>query len=196
MGITEIRRTVVASVLLLALVGVLGCSAAQSAVPATGDQISEDYMVMVDGLLPPWDLDDMVKQADAIVMGTLKAELGTKEAPGGVSDPPKFNYEFTDYRLEVSKALHPKDALADFIAVMAETGAVPVGDNVHVLSDADVPECEVGDEVILFLRSLADEDNYDDDIGRPVPDGFDNDDYFIVMVGGLREDCERRRWLA
>ena len=84
MGITEIRRTVVASVLLLALVGVLGCSAAQSAVPATGDQISEDYMVMVDGLLPPWDLDDMVKQADAIVMGTLKAELGTKEAPGGV----------------------------------------------------------------------------------------------------------------
>ena len=116
-------------------------------------------------------------------MGTLKAELGTKEAPGGVSDPPKFNYEFTDYRLEVSKALHPKDALADFIAVMAETGAVPVGDNVHVLSDADVPEYEVGDEVILFLRSLADEDNYDDDIGRPVPDGFDNDDYFIVMVG-------------
>ena len=181
MGITGMRRGALSSILLLALAGFLGCSTAQPTGLGAAGQHPEGQILMIDGLLPPWDLTDMVKQSDAIVVGTLQDELGTRTSPGGSSDPPRFSYEFTDYKIEVTKVLHPKDGISSSIAVMAETGVVSAEENVQVLSNDDVPEYAVGEEVILFLRSLADEKNFDDDIARPAPYGVD--DYFSVMVG-------------
>ena len=183
MKTVRILRSAVALFSVLALVSVLGCSTTQPGHQTVDGEHSEGMVVMVDGLLPPWDLGDMVKQSDAIVMGVLKSEIGTKTAPGGANDPPRFSYEFTDYEVRVERVFYPKDGLPGTIAVLAETGAVPAGETDHVVTSDEIPVYAEGDKVILFLRSLAEYEKSSEGVGRPVPEPFGAEDYFRALVG-------------
>ena len=178
-----IWRNMVAFFLALAVASALGCSAGQVAQPLADSQVSEGMIVMIDGLSPPWDLGDMVKQSDAIVMGSLETKLGTKTEPGGSNDPSRFSYEFTDYEFKVDKTFYPKDGLPGTIAVLAETGAVPVGEIGHVETNDEVPAYAEDEEIVLFLVSLEDDQEHSQGVGRPVPEPFSAADYFRAVIG-------------
>ena len=64
--------------LLWAIISV-GCSVVQP--PAT-DQSSPKLMMSVEGLTPDWNLNEMIRHSDAVVIGTLTEGLGTKTKAG------------------------------------------------------------------------------------------------------------------
>ena len=168
----------------LIAVALIGCSNFQQPTQAPIFDADGKPMVHIMGLLPDWDLEDMVQRSDAVAIGILQEDLGTKTEPGGLNDPPTYYYEFTDYKFTVETAFYPR-TLPDQIAVLAETGAVPGNDNIFVQGHDGVPTFAVGERVILFMQSLEDEERFGDGASRPVPDGFTVDDYYIAIVGGV-----------
>ena len=54
-----------------------GCSGAGASEDPSEDRI----VVEVVGLLPSWNLEEMVARSDAIVIGRVSRELGSKEFP-------------------------------------------------------------------------------------------------------------------
>lgn len=161
-----------------------GCSNAQLPTQDPIPLVDGKRTVMIMGLLPEWDLEDMVQRSDAVAIGILEEELGTKTEPGGLNDPPTYKHEFTDYKLTVETAFYPS-TLPEQIAVLAETGVTPGNDNIVVMAHEGVPTFNVGERAILFMESLADEEEFGDGASRPVPDGFTGDDYYIAIVGGV-----------
>ena len=167
----------------LPALAVVGC---QNGPPDLPDRSSAgpELVVKVKGLSPDWDLNDMVKRSDAVVIGILDDVLDTKQEPDKTRDTPKFYYAFKDFKLTVEDALHPKDSLPPTIAVLAETGLTPGDSNIMVVNEASIPDYEVGERVLLFLRSL-DDPKHETGPGGQVPDGYDRSGYYITIVGAL-----------
>ena len=163
------------AILLTATLGA-GCSSDQPAAPEGKPTL------WVSGLRPGWDVEEMIDQSDAVVVGVVSETLATKQDPGGLDDPPRFYYEFKDFALAVEEVLYPvKHDLPARIAILAETGISSADDTVMVVGTDDIPEFNIGERVLLFLDSLEDPD-YADGVGRPVPEGFEASSYFQVVI--------------
>ncbi len=167
----------------LVAVGLIGCSFGQAPAYGTQSQPTGQSTLLISGLLPDWDLEDMVERSDAIAIGVITTNLGTKSEAGGLNDPPSYYYQFTDYKLEVERDFYP-GTLPENIAFLAETGVTPGKEDIKVVGYEGVPSYELEDRVILFMESMADDSEFGDGAGRPVPDGFTADDYYLVIVGG------------
>ena len=139
--------------------------------------------VEVLGSLPSLDLEGMVEFTDAVVVGTLTADLGTKLHPGDANDPPHYYVEFKEYELTVERSLYPESGFPDKIALLIQVGAVSGNSLIQVIGDSDLPTFQDGEKVLLFVESLKDDDKFGHGIGRPVPEGFTKDTYYQVLMG-------------
>ena len=162
----------------LVVIGLIGCSTGTVPIQSTGKST-----LHIDGVLPDWDLEEMVEQSDAIAIGIIKTNLGSKREAGGINDPPTYYYEFTDFKLEVERDFHP-GTLPENIAFLAETGLSAADDNIAVVGFEGVPEYELEDRVLLFMESMSDDEEFGDGTSWPVPNGFDIDNYYLVIVSG------------
>ena len=165
------------AILLTATLGA-GCSSDQPAAPEGKSAL------WVGGLRPGWDLEDMVKQSDAVVIGVVSDGLGTKLEPGGNNDPPLYHYEFEDFAFTVEEVLYPENGeLPDRIAIMTEVGITTASTDLTVSGGNDIPEFQIGERVLVFLDSLDDPVYAAEGVGRPVPKGFTESSYFQVVIG-------------
>ncbi len=101
--ISAIFLTVLAGGILVA-----GCDNSQTpgAMTAQGNTVVTSL-----GSRPTWDVEDMVKLADAVVIGTFTQDLGDKQKPG--SGAPYIYYHYKEYKLTVEEAHYPKADLWD-----------------------------------------------------------------------------------
>ena len=139
-----------------------------------------ETVVRTFGMLPSWDVEDMVKRSDAVVIAMLSRDLGTKQQPG-VGDPPKFNYKYKDYELTVEEVIYSKENLPEQIAILVEDGISAV-DAPTVVGMDDIPVLQVDERMLLFLGSLEGP-KFSEGAGRPVPKGFTESTYFQVIIG-------------
>ena len=168
----------------------VGCSGLQGETQEPIPLVEGKRTVMIRGLSPDWDLEDMVERSDAVAIGRLTGEMDSRTEPGGLNDPPTYHYVFTNYKFTVEEALYPKE-LPDDIAVLAETGVAPGDDSINIVGYKGVPVYDVGDRVLLFMISLADDAEYGDGASRPVPDGFTKGSYYLPVVGGVFGKLQR-----
>ncbi len=169
-----------AAILLIASLG-LGCSTDHRHHAA---DLQENSTMWVGGIRPGWDVEGMVGQSDAIVVGVVSETLGGKREAGGRAEPPRFYYEYIDFALTVEEVLHPANGqLPARIAVLTEAGISPGRGDIAVMGQNDIPDFQAGERVLLFLDSLEDP-VYADGVGRPVPEGFRDSSYFQVVIGG------------
>ena len=167
-----------ALVLVLALVG---CSAA-----AAPSSESNESVLMVTGLMPDWDIDEMVRRSDAVVIGTLAEELGTKTYPGSAppGESPKYQDQFKVFEFAVESTFYSANKLPDSIVVLTGPPAVPAGDYKKVAEDKDIPAFAANERVLLFLDGL-DDPMYNEGPGMEIPAGYVKGDYYFVIVAGL-----------
>ena len=170
------------AMLFLAVLSV-GCSGDGQTAAST---VSEgETVVRTFGFRPSWDVEDMVKRSDAVVIAMLSRDLGTKQQPE-FNDPPRFNYEYKDYELTVEEVIYSRANLPERIAILVEAGtsAVPAVDGsiVEVVGMDDIPTLQANERMLLFLESLEDP-KFSESPGRPVPKGFTESTYFRVIIG-------------
>ncbi len=171
----------IAALFLTVLVGgglVAGCgnSPTPEATTSQGDTV-----VFSAGSRPSWDVEDMVRRADAVVIGTFTDDLGNKQKPGG-GNPPFIYYHYKDYKLTVKEALYPKEGFPGEIAVLVPTGiSAP---NATALQSKDVPVFAQDEKMLLFLENMAGPE-YTEGVGRPVPKGFTEQTYYQAIIGGF-----------
>ncbi len=157
---------------------VAGCGNSQTP-DVTNPQ--RDTVVTSVGSRPGWDVEDMVKRADAVIIGTFTDDLGAKQEPGS-GDPPYIYYDYKDYKLTVEDALYPKGDFPNELAVLVRTGiSAP---NAKVLQPEDVPAFAQKEKMLLFLENLADP-KFAEGPGRPVPKGFTEKTYYRAIIGGF-----------
>ncbi len=171
----------IAVLFLTVLVGgglVAGCGNSQ---PLGAPTSQGDTVVFSAGSRPSWDVEDMAKRADAVIIGTFTDELGAKQKPGG-GDPPFIYYHYKDYKLTVEEAFYPKGDFPDEIAVLVPTGiSAP---NATALQSKDVPVFAQDEKMLLFLENMAGPE-YTEGVGRPVPKGFTEQTYYQAIIGGF-----------
>ena len=143
----------------------------------TGDRI-----FTMSGMMPDWNLEEMVKRSDAVVIGTLGAELGIKIEPGGGNDPPYYNQVYTDYELTVEQTIYPSSGLPAKIAVLVGPNSVPARDNITIIDDGDLPTYVTNEKVLLFLERL-DKPHFNEGPGKTPPTDYPKADYYNVVVG-------------
>ncbi len=167
-----------ASALVLAL-ALVGCSAAAPSSEPT------ESVVMVTGLMPDWNLDEMVRRSDAVVIGTLAEELGTKTYPGSAppGESPKYNERFKDFEFTVESTFYSAKKLPDFIVVLTGPQSVPADDHKRVAEEKDIPTFAANERVLLFLDGL-DDPMYNEGPGMEIPAGYVKGDYYFVIVAG------------
>ncbi len=140
--------------------------------------------LFVGGLRPGWDVEEMVKQSDAVVIGVVSEGLGTKLAPGGNDDPPRFHYKFRDFAFTVEEVLYAeRGELPDRIAIMTEAGITTTSADITVFGGNDIPDFRVGERALVFLDNLDDPVYTAEGVGRPAPEGFTESSYFQVVIG-------------
>ena len=83
----------------------VGCSSPEP--PTRDPDLGPETTVRVFGHPPNWNLDEMVRRSDAIVIGRLTKQLRTEREPGSNNNPPRYYYEFTDFELSVERSLQP-----------------------------------------------------------------------------------------
>lgn len=128
--------------------------------PRTAESTAEETIVIsVDGLLPETTIDELISEADIIVIGKVSKNLPSKwKAPNGVV--PKnltsrkiFDADlsiFTDSLISVDQRLKGKDNSA-VVRVRAFKGEV---DNVRFESLSE-PTYNIGEDYLLFLDKDA-----------------------------------------
>ena len=139
-----------------------------------------ETVMRIFGTRPAWDVEDMVKQSDAVVIAMLSRDLGSKQQPG-IGDPPTFNYKYKDYELTVEEVIYSRENLPKQIAVLVEDGLSAV-DGSTVVGMDDIPALQVDERMLLFLESLEGP-KFSEGVGRPVPKGFTEKTYFQVIIG-------------
>ena len=156
----------------------VGCSAnGQTAAPTVSE---DETVVRVFGTRPSWDVEDMVKRSDAVVVGMISRALGGKQEPG-IGEPPRLYYKYRDYEFAVEEALHSKADLPERIAILVEDGVSAV-DGSRVIGMNDIPTLRANERMLLFLESLEGP-KFSEGVGRPVPKGFTEKTYFQVIIG-------------
>ncbi len=175
-------RTIIA----LAAVAVLlvGCSTQQP----TG-------ILTVHGLQLDWNLDEMVRRSDAVVVGQISEALGTTtiDGPAPPGEDARYDEEFHNYKLTVETSYHPA-SLPESIAVM--TGPYPVSDDANLLVEHDqIPGFAVNDRVLVFLDSL-DDLAYADGPTDTAPTGYTKATWYRVITGSRFSKLTERgsRW--
>ena len=160
------------------LLGLSGCSGA-GASEGPGE---ERIVVEVLGLNPSWNLEEMAARSDAIVIGMVSRELGSKEfpEPAGRGGEPRYAWRFLDYELEVETVLKPRSLQSDVLALMIGAGIVPTREGIDVYSNFEDPELAVGERVLVFLESVQDEPFTG--VPHVVPSGFDRERYYRVIL--------------
>ena len=157
---------------------VVGCSDSEVAdVAGPKDEIA----VGVAQTRPSWDVEDMVKRSDAVVVGSFSADLGSKERawPGGQLN---ISFKFKDYQFEVEEVLYPKGNFPSEIAVLVEAGIS--ASDAAVIQPEEVPAFQEQERMLLFLESLEGPE-FSEGAGRPVPKGFSEQTYYRVIIGNL-----------
>ena len=155
-----------------------GCSAdGRTAAPTVSEG---ERVIKVFGARPSWDVEDMVKRSDAVVIGMISRDLGDKQQPG-VGEPPKLYYKYKDYEFTVEEVLHSEKDLPMQIAILVEDGASAVGES-RMVGVEDLPTLLANERMLLFLESLEGP-KFSEGVGRPVPKGFTESTYFQVIVG-------------
>ena len=135
------------------LLGLSGCSGAG----ASEDPGEDRIVVEVLGLLPSWNLEEMVARSDAIVIGRVSRELGSKEfpEPAGRGGEPRYAWRFLDYELEVETVLKPRSLQSEVLALMIGAGIVPAREGIEVAGLED-PErsldWQLANAFLCFLR--------------------------------------------
>ncbi len=159
------------------LLGFPGCSGAGASEDPSEDRI----VVEVLGLLPSWNLEEMVARSDAIVIGRVSRELGSKEFPEpfGRGGEPRYAWRFLDYELEVETVLKPLSLQSEVVALMIGAGIVPAREGIEVAGLED-PELAVGERILVFLESVQDEPFTG--VPHVVPSGFDRERYYRVIL--------------
>ena len=164
----------------------LGCSAlvpTEAGPDSTDTANSGKSIVMTTGLQPDWNLDQMVKRSDAVVVGTVAEYLRSTEyagpTPGG--EDPEYNREYRDYRFTVETVYHPS-SLPDTIVVMAGPYSVQSNPQILIHDTGEIPGFSVNDRVMLFLDSL-DDPAYSTGPGQTPPDGYTKADYYRPITG-------------
>ena len=159
------------------LLGLSGCSGA-GASEGPGE---ERIVVEVLGLNPSWNLEEMAARSDAIVIGMVSRELGSKEFPEpvGGGEEPRYAWRFLDYELEVETVLKPRSLQSDVLALMIGAGIVPTREGIEVAGLED-PELAVGERILVFLERIPDEES--PGIPIVVPSGFDRERYYLVIL--------------
>ena len=150
-----------------------GCSGAG----ASEDPGEDRIVVEVLGLNPSWNLEEMVARSDAIVIGMVSRQLGSKEFPEllGGGEESRFAWRFLDYELEVETVLKPRSLQSDVLALMIGAGIVPAREGIEVAGLED-PELAVGERILVFLERIPDEES------PGVPIGFDRERYYRVIL--------------
>ena len=124
----------------------------------------------------------MVARSDAIVIGKVSRELGSKEFPEllGGGEESRFAWRFLHYGLEVETVLKPRSLQAGVLALMIGAGIVPAREGIDVSSYFEDPELAVGERILVFLERIPDEESP----GVPivVPSGFDREQYYLVIL--------------
>ncbi len=169
------------ALVVLTLILAAACGKPESPAPSQTEAKGANSVITVHGHLPNLSLKEMVAESDAVVIGTLDEELGTKLKHGGNEPRPKFYYQYKDFRLAVEDALYPKDTFPAEIAVLVETGIVSARENQSVRNDNSAPIYTRGEKVLLFLENLKDP-KFDTGPGRPVPRGYTPDNYYLGIV--------------
>ena len=164
-------------VLVVLSVGLIACGQERAI-----NQHTPDIVIEVSGTRPNWDVAEMVNRADAVVIGTLTGDLGSKTAPADDDDPPLFHYQYKDYSMSIDESLYPEKGMQDSIAILVEAGAAGTDDSVLVRGDDDVPAFFTDEKVLVFLESLKGSE-FAEGVGRPVPKGFTEDTYYQVIIG-------------
>ena len=159
------------------LLGLSGCSGA-GASEGPGE---ERIVVEVLGLNPSWNLEEMVARSDAIVIGRVSRELGSKEFPEpvGGGEEPRYAWKYLDYELEIETVLKPRSLQSDVLALMIGAGIVPAREGIEV-AGLEHPELAVGERILVFLESVKDEAFTG--VPHVVPSGFDRERYYLVIL--------------
>jgi hypothetical protein len=147
---------------------------------ASGVSNSSGRMLQISGLLPNWDVDGMVQRADAVIIGAITKELGTKEIPGSL-ETVQFAYVFNDYEVAVERFLYPSEISSQQIAILTQAGPASKDSSVQVVVGEEKPEFKAGERILLFLESLQDP-KFENTPGRPVPEGFTERNYYQVIL--------------
>lgn len=128
---------------------IYGSKAAGSTVSASADD-SDDCVdgvqnVLISGMLPAYNLDDLVEKASIIVKAHAEPEsqvVEIKPANGGDSR------NFTNYTFTVSECLYGDVSQGDQITVRVQGGR---NEHQNTICE-DAPAITAGQDVILFLR--------------------------------------------
>jgi hypothetical protein len=123
---------VVALILILSL---LACGSTSAASDSSGRMIKR----FVD--LPNWDVDGMAQQADAVIIGTLTREMGTKrEIAHSFDNEVRLFSIFKDYEVEIERFIYPIDAPSPQIAIITEAGYASDDETVQVVDSEPEPD--------------------------------------------------------
>jgi hypothetical protein len=163
---------VIQTAVLMLVFSLLACS--------SGASDSNGRVVQVFGLLPNWDVDGIVRESNAIVIGTITREIGTKEIPRSLHTVESV-YVFEDYEVAVERLIYPSDAHPQEIAILTQAGVATKDDSVKVVVGEEKPNFSIGERVLLFLESLQGAE-FQDSPGRPVPEGFTEQTYYQVLM--------------
>jgi hypothetical protein len=148
---------------------------------ATDEGASDDRVVASLGLCPDWNIDDMAKRSDAIIVGTVVAELGTKQDSGPYEDTSDLVNVYKDVQIDVERFIHPASATPESIAVLFNARIDSTNKEGHIHTFSPAPTLEVGDRVLLFLESLQG-DKFNNPPGRPIPAGYSVEEYYQVLI--------------
>lgn len=156
---------------------IVGCGSGVADVADTKNEIA----VGVSQTRPGWDVEDMVKRSDAVVVGSFSADLGSKQKawPGGSLN---ISFEFKDYLFSVEEVLYPEGAFPSKIAVLVEAGIS--SPDAAVIQPEGVPAFQQQERMLLFLESLEGP-KFSEGAARPVPKGFSERTYYRAIVGSL-----------
>jgi len=118
------------------------------------------------GSIVKFTLDDLIKNSDAVVVGTVTEILPAKK------DETAFGITliYTDVVIQPERYLYGKSQ-ADRIAVRVNGGRI--GDTVMIAEDE--AEFTVGEECVVFLTHPT--------YAHAAADGFTEEDYYIVYAG-------------
>ena len=164
------RAELIVVPLLLGLaLALTGCASQQQAPSGAGET-----RVGQTGSFPNWSVRETVEHADAVVIGTLEENLGSKGIPG------KQTYYvtlFTDYKVVVEQVLYLRDGSAPtHLALLTRMGIVPTTVGSRVGEIDGFPTFQTGERVLLFLAKVSLEGEHS------VPQGFTSGEYYIPLV--------------
>ena len=178
--------------LIIAIIGVVGCctliaaSALILMVPRNKDvahttNLHYDQLVTtIHASLVHWDLDEIVAESDAVIIGTVSQDFGSNPVPFHLGKEDDIVYVLKDYAVTVEEYLHPAGGATGTISLTTMGGDTMYKGKQVAYRPPDDPALNKGEKILVFLRHIP-EEAYDG-FGHPLPEGFTNKDHYGVLV--------------